>query len=298
MSLRGFDQEHQLHLQQLEGQVERYAAFAATVSSNYASTINGRVEAFLKAMPELSQAQLRAEAGKLLREVEAIGTRFFGPGSIFEARTVRELARAKRMGFELSRSQVMQMERRFAVELADEARLLIASAKDTFQLLSRNLVEEAVGTVRRLVTEELAMGQGAEVLKGKLIESGVIPDLDTGKRVIKAETRAAMIAQTELARAANGAYMESNRGVEPVEANRIYRWVAVHTATTAEDSLRRDGLVMTEEQWRTRDFGDGYYGLPPLRPNDRCSPIFYRRSWLDRATLAQIDGAEEYRLSA
>ena len=132
-------------------------------------------------------------------------------------------------------------------------------------------------------------GAGEEELTRKLMKSGHIKDLETPKRTLRAASRAEMIARTEPRRISEASYRAGAAEVEPEPAKRLYQWVSVIGATSGDDSLRRHGLVMSEPEWQKHDFGDGYYGFPPLRPNDRCSVIFMREQWLEDSAKEALE---------
>lgn len=246
-------------------------------------------------------AGVRRASVELIQDLGMIHVEAFGPGSIYERLATRTLVQAARIGDAKAAEGLSAAGESFRVIQAavldrDAIRFV---AEDGFALASRNLTTGAVDEVRRLVTEELIQGNGAEVLRQRLIKSGLIPDLEVAGRTMTAETRAAQIARTEPRRVAEAVYSETNRAVEPNPHNQLYKWISILSPTSGKDSLRRHGLIMTRPEWETHDFGDGFYGLPPIRPNDNCSKIFYRRAWLtaeDQKFLATEPGQESRRL--
>ncbi len=239
------------------------------------------------------QAGLR----QLYADVADLGLQLFGPGSIFEGQTMvvmnsmamngmdRLVAQGRAQGFVLEQT------------LLDSDAILDA-ARSTYELAAKNL--GSVDPLRQLITQELVQGNGTAALQEKLLQAGFLTDLKRGKRIYTAEQRAKMMARTEPRRLQELAYQDAARTVEPVMNDRLFKWVSVLAPTSSQDSFDRHGHIMSKAEWETQAWpNDNYVGLPPLRPNDRCSTIFYRREWLDDQAAAAMDapaGSESRRI--
>jgi len=204
----------------------------------------------------------------------------FGPDSEFALRVQKGMVKAGKQAQERLAAEAVKYGMK-GVELARvDAASLIEAATETYDLAAKNLTSEAVGQLRDAVTQEYLHGGSVEALRSRLIKADFIPDLKVGKRTLRSEVRAAMMARTETKRIAVKTYMDTAARVEKNPAKRTYRWVSTLGKNVGEDSLIRHGRILTEQEWMTTDFGDGMYGLPPIRPNDRCSVIFKRDAWL------------------
>ena len=281
-------------LDRLVAEFDQKAGRIATAAGKATEKKLGQFLAVVKkSQAPRTDAAVRRASRELIQEIGQIHLEAFGEGSLYEKLATRSLVRAARLG---DGKAAAGMEGAGMAAGTIQSRILDQDAirfvaQDAFELASRNLTTAAVEEIRRLVTEELVQGGGAEVLRAKLIKSGYIPDLEVAGRRLAAETRASMIARTEPRRVAEAVYSETNRAVESDPKNRLYKWVSILSPTSGKDSLIRHGIVMSEAEWETHDFGDGFYGLPPIRPNDNCSKIFYRRAWLSPADQEML-GAE------
>jgi len=270
---------------------EKAARIAHVAGKASAQKLEGFLAVVRKSQKPRRDQLVRRASRELIQEIGQIHLEAFGEGSVYEKLATRSLVRAARLGDGkaaegMKAAGMASGSIQAAILDADAIRIV---AQDAFSLASRNLTTAAIEEIRRLVTEEIIQGGGAEVLKAKLMKSGLIPDLEVAGRKLAAETRASMIARTETRRVAEAAYSETNQAVEPNPNNQLYKWISILSPTSGKDSLRRHGLIMTRAEWETHDFGDGFFGLPPIRPNDNCSKIFYRRAWLTSEDLRVLD---------
>lgn len=237
----------------------------------------------------------REQVEQLLRMVEQLLLEAFGPASAYARLAHEGLGRAGQLGAEMLVRQVLvagglEIARRLVLD----AQTVAAAALDVYSLAARNLTLEAVGELRDTLTRYMVQGSGKPALAAELAKGGWLEDLtitdELGRtRVLRAEVRARMMARTELHRLGGNTYREAAARLEPKAEDRIFRWVSVLLPNTAKDSLRRHGLMLSEPEWLAHPFGDGFFGFPPLRPNDRCSVVFFRRSWL-KGRMAEVLG--------
>jgi hypothetical protein len=240
------------------------------------------------------------EARVTVARVESILTQRFGEDSEFADRVRRLLAQS---GLETRQRLQEEVRARAAGAVVKflnrDAASMVAAAQDAYALAARNLTAEAVDTLRGIVTREFVQGGSVAGLRRRLTDEGFIPDLKVGKRTLRAEARAAMMARTESKRISTKTYMELAEGVEPDRGERFYRWISTLGQNVGDDSVRRHGLVLSEKDWMTHDFGDGLFGLPPIRPNDRCTAVFVREKWMtekERKAAKADPGSEDSRL--
>ena len=67
---------------------------------------------------------------------------------------------------------------------------------------------------------------------------------------------------------------------EPPSLDKQFRlWQATLDDRVQLEHAERHGLVLSIAEWNRRDFGDGRFGLPPLRPRCRCDVIFVVPDW-------------------
>jgi len=252
--------------------------------------VSRAVRAWLRQLDETRMGETlyrREKVRELLRLIEQLLLQTFGPTSVYAKLSHEALAKAGRAGADMLVAQVLAAGGlSIARQLVLDAETVAAAALDVYTLAARNLTTEAVDELRATITRFMVQGSGKQALAVELVRGGWLEDLEIidklgRKRVLRAETRARMMAQTELHRLGGMSYREGAARIEPVAEDRIYRWVSVLLPRTAEDSLRRHGLMLSEPEWLTHDFGDGYFGFQPLRPNDRCSTVFFRRAWLE-----------------
>ena len=127
--------------------------------------------------------------------------------------------------------------------------------------------EKAAGIVRKSLLQAEIEGIGTRGAAERMLAQGI------GETGIWRGTYqgAKRIARTELIRARNIAsdLVYAENGI-----NKLQWWATLDDRTDGGrpdgDSHRRHKKILTREEWKTHDFGDGYYGLPPLRPHDRC----------------------------
>jgi uncharacterized protein with gpF-like domain len=62
----------------------------------------------------------------------------------------------------------------------------------------------------------------------------------------------------------------------------------VGDARTQPEHLARHGHVLSIAEWNTRNWGDGRYGLPPLRPRCRCDAIFVEPDWFSKDVRDEV----------
>jgi hypothetical protein len=185
------------------------------------------------------------------------------------------------------------------IPVPKDAATILASAGSAFELAGKNLAPDAIAELRGVFTRAYLDGGSHKSLAADLIKGGFIPDLKVGNRVIKTKTRVEMMVRTETKRLMGKSQLDAAEGVEPDIDSRLWRWFSRLGPEVGDDSLRRHGKIMTEREWMTHDFGDGYYGFPPLRPNDQCSKSFYREAWLSddqRETMKAPPGSEGRRV--
>lgn len=280
----------------LEALVAATATELGALAAKADKKIAARIKRFLAELKAAgkSDAARAAAADRLERDLLRLHVSSFGKDSAFAKAYRKQIVQAAKAGkqrFAANAAEATGRQVLSATARRDVASILI-SARDSFKLVEQNLTADAVSEVRRLVTESLLKGDGQEALARRLMKSGHIPDLEKSGRTLRAETRAQMIARTEPRRIAAKAYRDSFAQVEPDPKKRLFKWVSVLAPNSGEDSLIRHGIILNEEEWETHDFGDGLYGLPPIRPNDQCSEIAIKESWLSdsaRDALAESD---------
>lgn len=250
------------------------AALARSVDLKIEKILSDYVESVYRMSPKAALA-LRE---RVLLEIDLISLKAYGPGSVFEKLCVRYLGTAGRSGRERFLEHATELGYRAKLRLASiDAATVFQAATDTYAIAARYLSRAAVDELRQALVEEMIRGGGEKALLDRLVASGYIRDLALGKRVLRGEVRAAMMARTEPHRLANATYNAQAQEVEPNSEDRYYRWISALGPTVGEDSLRRHGTILSEREWETTDFGDRFSGLPPIRPNDNCSYIFYPR---------------------
>lgn len=149
--------------------------------------------------------------------------------------------------------------------------------------------EKAAGIVRRSLLQAEIEGIGTRGAAERLLAQGI------GETGLWRGTYAGAkrIARTELIRArhiaADLSYAEN--GID-----RLQWWATLDGRTDGGrpdgDSHRRHKKILTREEWKTHDFGDGYYGQPPLRPHDRCVMVPLVPGLEDDTETEDDDGAE------
>lgn len=152
---------------------------------------------------------------------------------------------------------------------ADEVAFVSGSEKG--YTLIRQIESDTVTHLREVFTRHVALGSDTNTIAEAILEGGKLKPIGR----FSAETRAKMIARTELARIAELA--------EEVKAREVgiehFRWHATFDHRTARDSVIRHGKVKTRQEWE-RYSPDRHRGTPPLRPRDRCMLIPMRRKWI------------------
>lgn len=227
---------------------------------------------------------------RVLANVDKVVERYYGKGSVFEKLVGRYLGKAGATGRKRIREDAKRIGYRANLRAASvDAASVVAAATDTYAIAARYLTRAAVDDLRAALVEEMIRGGGEKALRERLISGGFIRDLKVGKRTLRGEARAAVMARTEPHRIANATYNENARSVEPEVEDRLYRWISALGPTVGQDSLRRHGVILSEKEWETTDFGDGMYGLPPIRPNDNCTYVFYPRRALPKDLRRIVD---------
>jgi hypothetical protein len=270
--------------------VEKFAADATKISAVADARVEKILEAMIKKAKGLPIARGRVLRDQALAKIETILNEMYGTGSEFEKITKKYLSESGLVGRDriVADAAKIGYSASFKIGSVDAASILTAS-RDTYALAARNLTTQAVEELRQSITEEMIRGGGEKAIRERLVKSGYIKDLKIGKRVLRGETRASMMARTEPHRIANASYAEQARKVEPVKAKRYYKWISALGPKVGDDSLRRHGLILSEEEWENTDFGDGMYGRPPIRPNDNCIDIFYPKRAIPKDLAKVID---------
>lgn len=270
-------------------------SFSAEVGA-LAKAADLEVEKILEEFVQIARSgrvDARILRDRVLAEVDRVLKTAYGPGSRFEKLSLRYFAKAGKSGFDRFFADAVRYGYRSAFRLSSkDAGSILAASTDLYELAARNLTTRAVEELRQAITEEMLRGGGEKAIRERLVNSGYIRDLRVGNRVLRGETRAAMMARTEPHRVANAAYLEQTKLVAAKAADRFYRWISALGPTVGEDSLRRHGTILSESEWQSADFGDGMYGLPPIRPNDNCSFIFYPRSALPPDLAKIVNGTD------
>lgn len=290
---------------------EEFEGAATLVAKQYSKQAETLLVRFLLAVDKVDghpyqSPIVRQGLRDLLAGVEELGLTFFGPQSAFAESVARVSRSMTRNG--LGKLAAEFKAQRFTLkQVALDSDAIVATTQDAFELASKNLAD--VTPLKRILTEELMKGNGARAVAKKLVEEKHIvngkevpwlEDLTKGKKTWTAEQRARLMARTEPARLQMQAYDMATRQVEPDPGKRLYRWVSVLGPTSTQDSIDRHGHIMSRTEWDTHPWpNDNYVGLPPLRPNDRCSVIFYRKAWLDAEELKRLNqppGADDRRI--
>lgn len=298
-------------IQRANAMEESFEAAVVLIAQAYGKAVESRLIKLLKLVDAVPgnpyrSARVRAALRDFFAEVEALDVKLFGPGSVFESQTQRVMASMARLGEEKLLAQ-FQAQRFVLKQTLLSADMIKAAAVDIYMLAAKNL--SSVDFLRQKITTELIQGNGVPALTRALAEAHIIQDgqkvpmiqdLVRGPRVYRAEQRAKMMARTEPRRLLETGYQASTEEVEPDAAQRLFRWVSVLAPTSTRDSLDRHGHIMTKEEWDTHTWpNDSYMGTPPLRPNDRCSVIFYKLAWLNdeaRQALKAPAGDEQRRI--
>jgi hypothetical protein len=147
---------------------------------------------------------------------------------------------------------------------ARDATVLAAEKKIIFDLV-KNLTAETQNGIITLFRDAVANNLSRAEFKAKMVS-------ETGLTPIRGWTlkyRAEMITRTEMSRLYNTERM--TRDAMYLGANHNRKWIAIIDPRTGEDSQVRNQRIMPLRDWLTHNFGDGEFGFPPLRPNDRCT---------------------------
>lgn len=307
----GVDSVHHRFVARGNALAERFEGAATLVAKAHGQAVEGRLVQLLQTIrntpgdPFKSPA-IQTAVGDFFQDVEQLGLQLFGEGSVFEEQTVVVMNSMARNGMERliaeGRAQGFVLEQTLM-----DADAILAAARSGYELAARNLA--TVEPLQRLITQELIQGNGTVALAKKLADEGYLvngqrvpwlKDLVRGGRTYTVAQRAAMMARTEPRRLQEWAYQLGTKDVEPNPQDRLYRWVSVLAPTSTQDSLDRHGHIMSKAEWEKQVWpNDNYVGLPPLRPNDRCSVIFYRREWLNQEgqqAISQPPGSEGRRV--
>lgn len=283
---------HHRFIQRGNALVEEFEGAATMTAAAFGKAVESRLVGLLKAIDKVEgnpyeSPLVRDALAGFFKEVEALGLEFFGPNSLFEAQTVRVMGSMARNGMDRLLAE-FRAQRFVLKQTLLDATAIKAAATDAYALAAKNLA--TVDPLRQLMTAELIQGNGPMSLAQSLASAGYLVDgkqlpliepLVRGGRTYTVEQRAAMMARTEPRRLQEMTYQSGAAKVEPDPNKRLFRWVSVLAPTSTQDSLDRHGHMMTKAEWETTPWpNDRYTGLPPLRPNDRCSVIFYRESWL------------------
>jgi hypothetical protein len=192
------------------------------------------------------------------------------------------------------------------VKVADQARLpakgyrarsamkLVTQAQDMMfrQVYDRGNMD--LGILRRTFMQNITDPQGnADTLRRALIDTGQIEGmLDSAGRRITADERADRIARYEPQTLSRKTHDESINdfyydGEAPGLDEQFRLWDATMDNRTSSSHARRNGKVLTIEEWQAHDWGDGQHGLPPTRPRCRCDGIFVDPAWFSKETQEQ-----------
>jgi len=134
------------------------------------------------------------------------------------------------------------------------------------------LERQTADHLRHVLTRGKFEGWSPRQIANSIVEGG---KLKAGP-VQTVQTRAELWARTEPARVAEETHMR--KFIEASGTSDPYgQWIALKDKRAGADSLARHGKVLKKSRWMTKRFStDKYTGIPPLRPNDRCSI-----QWLD-----------------
>lgn len=306
----GLEEIHHRFIHRANALSEQFAGAANLTAAAYGQKVEGVLVRLLKAIDQVEgnpyeSPQIRDAINAMFKQVQAVGIEFFGPGSDFEGQTKRVMASMARNGLEKLQAEFRAQRFVLKQTVLDRASIL-AAATDSYALAARNL--STIEPLREIFARELIQGNGTMSLAQSLASAGYLVDgqelpliepLVRGGRTYTVQQRAMMMARTEPRRLQSMAYLQGTAKVEPDPKKRVYRWVSVLAPTSTEDSLVRHGHVLTKPEWDTTLWPtDNWTGFPPLRPNDRCSVIFYREDWLspeNRKALKETEPTSDQR---
>lgn len=150
----------------------------------------------------------------------------------------------------------------------------------------RNGFEADRESLARIFKEHVLLPNGTmeglrtELLSNNMIEKGMVDS--AGRRITGSERadRIAKFGNAQIAQEAQeDAIAEIYHDGEPNPDEDFWMWDAIRDNRTGDDSKRRDHDIRTRKDWDTHDYGDGMFGLPPIRPRDRCAAIFLDEEW-------------------
>ncbi len=234
---------------------------------------------------------------RLLDDVERMNVGVYGPKGKVQQTVSPEFDRAARMGVRHALDSIRIGEPsalpnpgytgNASMQLVDGAERLLLDRLRTGAVRDIDIIRQAF--LLRINDPEATQ----EVLRRDLAKSGQIEGmLDTMGRRITVDERSDRIAKYELSKLAQESheaavgevYFEGNYDPEEV----WYLWVAVRDDRTQPEHEDRDGHVLTAAEWETRDWGDGTFGGPPLRPRCRCSRVFVMPHWFSKGVQSRV----------
>lgn len=177
---------------------------------------------------------------------------------------------------------------------ATDARQIAAYTKLSHRYIAQ-LDTDTADHIRSVLTKGSLEGWSPRQVANAIVEGG---KLKAGP-VHTVETRAELWARTEPARVAEEANLSRHMDATG-EDNPWGQWIAQKDRRTGPDSLRRHGKVRRRSGWRSQPVrGDKFLGLPPLRPNDRCSIQWLQREdWTDEQWQQIKAGTPFYQVAA
>lgn len=177
---------------------------------------------------------------------------------------------------------------------ATDARQIAGYTKLSHRYIAQ-LDADTATYIRHVLTRGSLEGWSPRQVANAIVEGG---QLEAGP-VHTVETRAELWARTEPARVAEEANLSRHMDATG-EDNPWGQWIAQRDRRTGADSLRRHGKLKKRTQWRSQKIpGDKLKGLPPLRPNDRCSiQWLIRDDWTDEQWQQIKAGTPFYQVAA
>ncbi len=165
---------------------------------------------------------------------------------------------------------------------------LQALSQDSFNTLHGNEMINTAELRTRLMRKITDPAATTAAMRRELENAGLFGAMrdSAGRRVTVSERADRIVTHSvhKTSMQAEQAMVENIYGQDPgfKAEEQYYAWLCVGDGRTAEDSWRRNGQVLTVTQWGTKDFGDGYFGMKPLRPRDRCANFIVRPDWFSK----------------